>query len=88
MINENIKLLMEETGCEEQEATAALELAGGNIEQAIINVGVMLKYITAYKAKIKLKNDNIFGLVHIITNNKNLDLLTDAEVRKYKGIIL
>ena len=87
MINENIKLLMEETGCEEQEATAALELAGGNIEQAIINVGVMLKYITAYKAKIKLKNDNIFGLVHIITNNKNLDLLKFSSIMSYNPVV-
>lgn len=87
MINENIKLLMEETGCEEQEAVAALELAGGNIEQAIINVGVMLKYITAYKAKINLKHDNIFGLVHIITNNKNLDLLKFSSIMSYNPIV-
>ncbi len=87
MINENIKLLMEETGCEEQEATAALELAGGNIEQAIINIGVMLKYITAYKVKINLKHDNIFGLVHIITNNKNLDLLKFSSIMSYNPIV-
>lgn len=87
MINENIKLLMEETGCEEQEATAALELAGGNIEQAIINIGVMLKYITAYKVKINLKHDNIFGLVHIITNNKNLDLLRFSSIMSYNPIV-
>ncbi len=87
MINENIKLLMEETGCEEQEATAALELAGGNIEQAIINIGVMLKYITAYKIKINLKHDNIFGLVHIITNNKNLDLLRFSSIMSYNPIV-
>ena len=87
MINENIKLLMEETGCEEQEANAALELAGGNIEQAIINIGVMLKYITAYKAKINLKHDNIFGLIHIITNNKNLDLLKFSSIMSYNPIV-
>ena len=87
MVNENIKLLMEETGCEEQEATAALELSGGNIEQAIINIGVMLKYITAYKAKINLKHDNIFGLIHIITNNKNLDLLRFSSIMSYNPIV-
>lgn len=87
MINEDIKLLMEETGCEEQEATAAFELAGGNIEQAIKNIGIMLKYITAYKAKINLKHDNIFGLIHIITNNKNLDLLRFSSVMSYNPIV-
>jgi len=87
MLNENIKLLMEETGCEEQEANAALELAGGNIEQAIINIGVMLKYITAYKAKINLKHDNIFGLIHIITNNKNLDLLKFSSIMSYNPAV-
>ena len=55
MTTENIKILMEDTGCNQQEAEQALELAGGNLEQAIINIGVMLKNITAYKAKIKNK---------------------------------
>lgn len=87
MINENIKLLIEETGCEEQEAVTALNLANGNIEQAIVNIGVMLKYITAYKAKLILKNDNIFGLIHIITNNKNLDLLKFSSVMSYNPVV-
>ncbi|MFA6913906.1 MAG: hypothetical protein WCQ83_01750, partial [Endomicrobiia bacterium] len=87
MITENIKVLMEDTGCEETEARLALELANDNLEQAIINIGVMLKYITAYKAKIKLKNENIFGLIHIITNNKNLDLLRFSSVMTYNPVI-
>lgn len=87
MITENIKVLMEDTGCEESEARLALELANDNLEQAIINIGVMLKYITAYKVKIHLKNENIFGLIHIITNNKNLDLLRFSSVMTYNPVI-
>ncbi len=84
---EKIKALMDDTGCEESEAKTALELAEGNFNKAISYVGAMLKYITAYKAKIILKNDNIFGLIHIITNNKNLDLLRFSVVMTFNPIV-
>ena len=84
---EKIKALMDDTGCEETEAKTALELAEGNFYKAISIVGAMLKYITAYKAKIILKNDNIFGLIHIITNNKNLDLLRFSVVMTFNPIV-
>ncbi len=84
---EKIKSLMDDTGCEEQEARTALEFMGGNFNKAIAFVGAMLKYITAYKAKINIKNENIFGLIHIITNNKNLDLLRFSTVMSYNPII-
>lgn len=87
MTTENIKILMEDTGCNQHEAEQALELAGGNLEQAIINIGVMLKNITAYKAKIKNKQKNIYGLIHIITNNKNLDLLRLSSVMTYNPVV-
>lgn len=83
---DNIKVLMEETGCEESEARSALELARDDIFQAIRNVGVMLKCITAYKAKINFVNENIFGLIHIISNNKNLDLLRFSSIMTYNPI--
>jgi len=84
---EKIKALMDDTGCEESDAKTALEIAKGNFNQAISYVGAMLKYITAYKAKIILKNDNIFGLIHIITNNKNLDLLRFSVVMTFNPIV-
>lgn len=84
---EKIKALMNDTGCEESEAKMALDFMDGNFNKAIAFVGAMLKYITAYKAKINIKNDNIFGLVHIITNNKNLDLLKFSTVMSYNPVI-
>jgi len=84
---EKIKALMDDTGCEESEAKTALEFAKGNFNKAISYVGAMLKYISAYKAKIILKNDNIFGLIHIITNNKNLDLLRFSVVMTFNPIV-
>ena len=87
MVTENIKVLMEDSGCEESEAKLALELANDNLEQAIVNIGVMLKYITAYKVKLNLKNENIFGLVHIIANTKNIDLLRFSSVMTYNPVI-
>ena len=71
---EKIKALMDDTGCSEPEAKTALEIVDGNFNKAVAFVGAMLKNITAYKAKITIKNENIFGLIHIITNNKNLAL--------------
>lgn len=86
-MTENIKALMEDFGCNEDEARQALELAGGNLEQAIINIGIMLKYITAYKAKINFKQKSIFGLIHIIANSKNADLLRFSSVMSYNPIV-
>lgn len=86
-MTENIKALIEDFKCNEDEARQALELAGGNLEQAIINIGIMLKYITAYKAKINFRQKNIFGLVHIITNSKNADLLRFSSVMSYNPIV-
>jgi len=87
IMTENIKALMEDFGCNEEEARQALELAAGNLEQAIINIGIMLKYITAYKAKINFRQKNIFGLVHIIANNKNSDLLRFSSVMSYNPVV-
>ena len=87
MITENIKILMEDTGCTQQEAEQALELAGGNLEQAIVNIGVTLKNITAYKAKIKFKQKNIYGLIHVIINNKNFNLLRFSSVMTYNPVV-
>ena len=84
---EKIKALMDDTGCEQSEAETALKLAEGNFNKAISIVGAMLKYITAYKAKIIFQNDNIFGLIHIITNNKNLDLLRFSVVMTFNPMV-
>ena len=84
---EKIKALMDDTGCSEPEAKTALEIVDGNFYKAVAFVGAMLKYITAYKAKITIKNENIFGLIHIITNNKNLDLLRFSTVMTYNPVI-
>lgn len=84
---EKIKALMDDTGCSEPEAKTALEIVDGNFNKAVAFVGAMLKYITAYKAKITIKNENIFGLIHIITNNKNLDLLRFSTVMSYNPVI-
>ncbi len=84
---EKIKALMNDTGCEESEAKMALEFMGGNFNKAIAYVGMLLKFITAYKAKINIKNENIFGLIHIITNNRNLDLLRFSTVMSYNPVI-
>ncbi|MDR2192576.1 MAG: hypothetical protein LBO62_06840 [Endomicrobium sp.] len=77
---EQIQLLMTETGCEQREAELALSLAGGDIEKAITKLGVLLKYITAFKIKLILPAENIYGLMQIAVNMKTAEILRSSAV--------
>jgi len=78
--NDPIRLLMEETGCERREAELALELANNNLEQAIATIGFLLKFITVFKMKLMLPNENIYGLVHVAVNMKTSEVLRFSAV--------
>jgi hypothetical protein len=77
---EQIQLLVSETGCEESEAKFALFLSGGNIEAAITKLGVLLKYITAFKIKLILPEENVYGLMQIAVNMKSAEILRSSAV--------
>ena len=77
---EQIQLLISETGCEENEAKLALSWADGNIERAITKLGVLLKYITAFKIKLILPRENIYGLMQTAVNMKTAEILRSSAV--------
>ncbi|MDR2772924.1 MAG: hypothetical protein LBB93_05600 [Elusimicrobiota bacterium] len=72
---DNIELLMEETACERSEAEFALSLANGDIEKAIVKLGIIQKYIVVIKIKMFFFEDNFYGLLHIAINTKVNEIL-------------
>ncbi|MBN1824577.1 MAG: hypothetical protein JW803_09700 [Endomicrobiales bacterium] len=82
-MQEKIRLLMEETGCEQGEAELALELAGNDLEKAIKTIGSLLRYIVAIKGKIFFRAKNLYGLVLIVVNTKTSEILRFHTVVSY-----
>ncbi|MDR1195208.1 MAG: hypothetical protein LBL00_01890 [Endomicrobium sp.] len=74
-MKDNVILLMEETGCEQGEAELALILSDNNLEKAITKIGILLKFITAFKIKLIFPQDSIYGLMHVAVNMKNAEIL-------------
>lgn len=72
--------MISETGCEQSEAELALSLANGDIEAAITKLGVLLKYITAFKIKLILPEENVYGLMQIAVNMKTAEILRQSAV--------
>ena len=82
-MKEQIKLLMEETGCEANEADLALTLCENDIERAVKTIGILLKYIIAFKVKLHFKESNLFALVHLVVNAKTSEILRFSCVVSY-----
>lgn len=84
---DHIQLLMEETGCDQHEAELALSLSDNNLEKAITTIGFLLKYITAFKIKLIMPKENIYGLMHIAVNMKTAEVLRFSEVFSHNPAI-
>jgi hypothetical protein len=82
-MQENARLLMEETGCEQGEAELALELAGNNLEKAVRTIGSLLRHIAAVKGKISFPGKNLYGLLLIVVNSKTREILRLRTVLSY-----
>jgi hypothetical protein len=82
-MKDNILLLMEETGCEQGEAELALILSDNDLEKAITKIGILLKFITAFKIKLIFPQDNIYGLMHIAVNMKTAEILRFSMVASH-----
>jgi hypothetical protein len=80
---DNVILLMEETGCEQGEAELALILSDNDLEKAITKIGILLKFITAFKIKLILPEKNIYGLIHIAVNIKTAEILRFSMVASH-----
>ncbi|MDR0822416.1 MAG: hypothetical protein LBN20_01360 [Endomicrobium sp.] len=70
-----IQLLMEDTGCEQDEAEIALSLSDNNIKKAVEKITVFLKVISVFKIKIIFPQESIYGLIHIVINKKLFQIL-------------
>ena len=87
-MQENIRLLMEETGCEVGEAELALELAENDLEKAIKTIGSLLRHIYAVKGKMIFREKNLYGLLLAVINTKTQGILRMSAVvwAKARGI--
>ena len=82
-MQENVRLLMEETDCDQGEAELALELAENDLERAIKTIGSILKQIFAIKGKFFLPSKNLYGLFLIVLNTKTQSVLRFHTVVSY-----
>jgi hypothetical protein len=80
---EKVKLLMEETGCEQGEAELALELADNDLEKAIKTIGSLLRHIFAVKGKFSFPDKSLYGLILIVVNTKTQEILRLHTVVSY-----
>ncbi len=67
-MRENVKILMEETGCDEGQAELALHSTGNNLEKAIKSINLLLRYIIVAKGKFMCDRMNIYGQFIVISH--------------------
>ncbi|MCL2145066.1 MAG: hypothetical protein FWH43_06220 [Endomicrobia bacterium] len=84
---DNVILLMEETGCDQGEAELALILSDNDLEKAITKIGILLKFITAFKIKLIFPQDNVYGLMQIAVNMKNAEILRFSMVASHNPAV-
>ncbi|MGA2090587.1 MAG: hypothetical protein ABSH12_03900 [Endomicrobiales bacterium] len=82
-MQDKIRLLMEETECEQGEAELALELAGNDLEQAIKTIGSLLRHIFALKGKFYFAQKNLYGLLLAVINTKTQEIYRLRTVVSY-----
>ena len=80
---QTVRLLMEETGCEQGEAELALELADNDLEKAIKTIASLLRHIFAIKGKFIFPDKSLFGLLMIVVNTKTQEILRLHTVISY-----
>jgi hypothetical protein len=78
-----VRLLMEETGCEQGEAGLALELAGNDLEKAIRTIESLLRHIYAFKGKCFFQEKNLYGFFLLVINTKAGEILRFHSVVSY-----
>jgi len=67
-MKENIKILMEETGCDEGQAELVLHSTGNNLEKAIRSIDLLLKYIVVIKSRFMCNQANFYGRFILISH--------------------
>jgi hypothetical protein len=82
-MQEKVRLLMEETGCDQGEAELALELAENDLEKAIKTIESILRHIYALKGKFCFPARNLYGLLLIVVNTKTQQMMRLSTVVSY-----
>jgi len=67
-MRENVKILMEETGCDEGQAELVLHSTGNNLERAIKSINLLLRYIVVIKGKFICNQTNVYGQFIVISH--------------------
>jgi hypothetical protein len=82
-----LKLLIEETGCDQDEAKLALSVSNNNFEKAIGIIGSLFKFINLFKIKLMFHKESIYGLMQIALNTKTFEILHFSTVFSYNPAI-
>lgn len=64
----NVNIIMEETGCNEEQAQLSLKDSNDNLEKAIKSIASRLKCIDVIKSRFLCRELNIYGLFILIVN--------------------
>ncbi|MGQ0645249.1 MAG: hypothetical protein ACT4O3_07125 [Elusimicrobiota bacterium] len=80
---DKIRLLMEETGCDQWQAELALTSAAYDVEKAVRTIGTLLRNIVVARAKFSLPERNLYGLLILIADVKRRSLFRGRAVVSY-----
>jgi hypothetical protein len=86
-MKDKIQLVMEETGCDQEQAKLILESTHNDISKAIRIINSLLKNIVAIKGKFKCENINIYGLFFLISDIRQKTLLRAGALVTYNPAV-
>ncbi len=81
------KIIVEETGCDEEQAKLSLRESGDNLQKAIKSIASTLKYITVIKSKFVCEEISTYGLFTVIVNLRKDIIIRQAAVMAYNPAI-
>jgi len=86
-MRENVKILMEETGCDEGQAELALHSTENNLEKAIKSIDQLLRYIIVIKGKFICDQSNVYGQFIVISHLHQKRIVRLGAVATYDPVI-
>lgn len=87
MTDPKIALLMEETGCDQDQARQALEQCGYQLSEAVKTLARLLRHIVVLKAKFAYPELDQFGLFMVVLNVKTGALLRAPAVLSFNPAV-
>ena len=82
-LKDKIQLIIEETGCDSEQAQLVLNSTDNNVEKAIKIINSLLKQIVVLKGKFRAENSSIYGLLILIADIKLNQVLRLANIVTY-----